>query len=146
VGTPVTHFSLATDELWKDLRGEKQQRTEWHNIVAWSKLAEICGDYLRKGRLVYIEGRLQTRNWEEKDGTKRSTSEISAEEMVMFGTGRVEDARQPTEGSVTEGQITGDDLPKLGRLTRTNRISGQQIDGPVAKPVTFFPRSNTGHR
>jgi single-stranded DNA-binding protein len=61
--------------------------------------------------LVYIEGCLQTRNWEEKDGTKRSTGEIRAEEMVMLGTGRVEDARRPTDGSVTEGKITGDDLP-----------------------------------
>ena len=99
-GTPVTHFSLATDEIWKDAQGEKQQRTEWHNIVAWGKLAEICGDYLKKGRLVYIEGRLQTRSWEEKDGTKRSTTEIRADEMVMLGSGRPQ-----------EGQMTGDEVP-----------------------------------
>ena len=109
-GTSVTHFSLVTDELWKDLRGVKQQRTEWHNIVAWGKLAEICGDYLRKGRLVYIEGRLQTRSWEEKDGTKRSTTEIRAEEMVMLGRGRVEESHPKEEGA-TESQMTGDDLP-----------------------------------
>jgi single-strand DNA-binding protein len=109
-GTPVTDFSLATDEVWRDSQGEKQQRTEWHNIVAWGKLAEICGDYLRKGRLVYIEGRLQTRSWEEKDGTKRSTTEIRADEMVMLGSGRREDSR-PREEGATESQMTGDDLP-----------------------------------
>jgi single-strand DNA-binding protein len=109
-GTPVAHFSLATDEVWRDSQGEKQQRTEWHNIVAWGKLAEICGDYLRKGRLVYIEGRLQTRSWEEKDGTKRSTTEIRADEMVMLGSGRREDSR-PREEGATESQMTGDDLP-----------------------------------
>jgi single-strand DNA-binding protein len=110
-GTPVAHFSLATDEVWKDQQGDKQQRTEWHNIVAWGKLAEICGDYLKKGRLVYIEGRLQTRSWEEKDGTKRSTTEIRADEMVMLGSGRVEDARQRTEEGAMESQVPGGDLP-----------------------------------
>ena len=83
-GVPVARFTLATDESWKDQSGEKQQRTEWHNIVAWRKLAEICGQYLNKGKLVYVEGRLQTRSWEDKEGNKRYTTEIQADNMVML--------------------------------------------------------------
>jgi single-strand DNA-binding protein len=119
-GTPVARFSLATDETWKDQGGEKQQRTEWHNIVAWSKLAEICGQYLTKGRLIYLEGRLQTRTWEDKDGNKRSTTEVRADNMVMLS-GKFEETRSergaaaaaPTasaERSV-EPEITDDDIP-----------------------------------
>jgi single-strand DNA-binding protein len=110
-GTSVAHFSIATDEVWKDQTGQKQQRTEWHNIVAWSRLAEICGDYLKKGRLVYIEGRLQTRSWEDKDGNKRSTTEIKADEMVMLGGGKSDEGRQGREGSAPEKEFSDDDVP-----------------------------------
>jgi single-strand DNA-binding protein len=110
-GTPVAHFSVATDEVWKDQAGQKQQRTEWHNVVAWSRLAEICGDYLKKGRLVYIEGRLQTRSWEDKDGNKRSTTEVKADEMVMLGAGKSDETRQGREGSAREKELTDDDVP-----------------------------------
>ncbi|MGZ7033042.1 MAG: single-stranded DNA-binding protein, partial [Thermoanaerobaculia bacterium] len=70
-GTSVARFSLATDEKFTDRNGEKQERTEWHNIVAWGKLAEICGQYLKKGKLVYVEGRIQSREYEGRDGIKR---------------------------------------------------------------------------
>jgi len=83
-GTMVTSFTLATDEQWKDKNGEKVQRTEWHRIVTWGKLADICGQYLVKGKLVYIEGRIQTRSWEDKEGMKRSTTEIIASDMKML--------------------------------------------------------------
>lgn len=83
-GTPVANFSLATDETWKDQSGEKQQKTEWHNIVAWKKLAEICGEYLKKGQQVFIEGKLQTRKWEADGGTHYKT-EIVATGMTMLG-------------------------------------------------------------
>ncbi len=83
-GAMVTNFNLATDEQWKDKNGEKVQKTEWHRIVTFRKLAEICGSYLAKGRLVYIEGRLQTRNWDDKDGNKRYTTEIVASNMQML--------------------------------------------------------------
>jgi single-strand DNA-binding protein len=72
-GTAVARFSIATDDTWKDQSGEKQQRTEWHNVVAWRKLAEICGQYLTKGKQVYIEGKLQDRSWE-KDGAKQTVN------------------------------------------------------------------------
>src|SRR5205809_2416585 len=85
-GTPFCRFSIATDEGWTDkATGEKQERTEWHNIVVWDRLAEICNEYLRKGRLVYIEGALQTREWDDQDGNKRKTTEIRARDMVMLG-------------------------------------------------------------
>ena len=83
-GTMVTNFRLATDLQWKDKSGEKLQRTEWHRIVAYGKLAEICSNYLSKGKLIFIEGRIQTRSWEDKDGVKRSTTEIVAANMQML--------------------------------------------------------------
>ncbi len=84
-GQAVATFSLATNESWKDKEGNLQERTEWHNIVAWQKLAEICGEYLRKGKKVYIEGRIQTRNYEDKEGVKRYVTEIVAEDLIMLG-------------------------------------------------------------
>jgi len=84
-GVPVAKFSLATDENFKDRAGEQQKRTEWHNIVAWSKLAEICGEYLTKGKQVYIEGRIQSRQWEDQSGNKRTSYEIIARDMKMLG-------------------------------------------------------------
>jgi single-strand DNA-binding protein len=85
-GTAVANFSIATSEEWKDRdTGEKRERTEWHRIVAFRRLGEICGEYLSKGRQVYIEGRIQTREWEDKDGNKRYTTEIVASQMQMLG-------------------------------------------------------------
>ena len=85
-GTAVANFSIATSEEWKDKNsGEKRERTEWHRIVAWRRLGEICGEYLSKGRQVYIEGRIQTRSWEDKDGNKRYTTEIIASDVQFLG-------------------------------------------------------------
>ena len=83
-GTAVANFTLATTDQWtKD--GDTQERTEWHNIVAWARLAEICNQYLQKGRQVYIEGRIQTRKWEDRDGNTRYTTEVVAQNMQMLG-------------------------------------------------------------
>ncbi len=85
-GSAVATFSIATSEEWKDrTSGEKQSRTEWHRVVAFARLGEICGEYLHKGKQVYVEGRLQTRSWEDKDGNTRYTTEIVAREMQMLG-------------------------------------------------------------
>ncbi|MDO8956816.1 MAG: single-stranded DNA-binding protein [Deltaproteobacteria bacterium] len=84
-GAEVATFRMATSESWTNKNGEKEERTEWHRIVAWRGLAKICGEYLSKGKLVYIEGRLRTRSWEDRDGNKRSTTEIEATEMKMLG-------------------------------------------------------------
>ncbi len=84
-GQPVASFSIATNERFKDKDGNWKDRTEWHRIVAWARLAEICGEYLRKGSQVYVEGRIQTRDWEDKEGNKRQTTEIIALGMQMLG-------------------------------------------------------------
>jgi single-strand DNA-binding protein len=84
-GTAVANFRIATNDQWTDKNGEKQERAEWHHIVAWGKLGEICGKYLKKGRPVYVEGRLQTRTWEDQQGNKRYTTEVVAQVMQMLG-------------------------------------------------------------
>jgi single-strand DNA-binding protein len=81
---PVTNFSVATNRSWTTQDGERHTETEWFNVVAWGNLAEICNKHLTKGQQVYIEGRLQTRRWEDDDGNKRSTVEIVAKEMIML--------------------------------------------------------------
>ncbi|MES1989249.1 MAG: single-stranded DNA-binding protein [Pseudomonadota bacterium] len=84
-GEAVCNFSIATSDSWKDKAGVKQERTEYHNIVMYRKLAEIAGEYLKKGRPVYVEGRLQTRKWQTKEGQDRYTTEIIADQMQMLG-------------------------------------------------------------
>lgn len=83
-GAAVATFSLATNRVWNDQAGQKQEQVEFHNIVAWRRLAEICGQYLKKGSKIYIEGRLQTRDWTGQDGVKRYRTEIIAENMIML--------------------------------------------------------------
>ena len=84
-GQAVVNFTLATSESWTDKSGERQERTEWHRIVVWGKTAEMCNQYLSKGRTVYVEGRIQTREWEDKDGNKRYTTEINASTVNFIG-------------------------------------------------------------
>jgi single-strand DNA-binding protein len=84
-GQALANFSMATDHTYKDRNGERQKRTEWHRIKVWGKLAEIVQQYLRKGSLIYIEGRIETREWQDKEGQKRYTTEIVANEMRMLG-------------------------------------------------------------
>ena len=86
-GQNVATFGVATNMMWTDAQGQKQQRTEFHNIVAWGKLAEICKQYLSKGKKIFIEGRLQTREWEAQDSTKKMRTEIVAENMIMLNRG-----------------------------------------------------------
>ncbi len=114
-GTMVVNFRLATDLQWKDKNGERLQRTEWHRIVTYGKLAEICSNYLAKGKLIFVEGRIQTRSWEDKDGVKRSTTEIVASNMQMLdskGQMRSQDAT-PNVNSSAEGPEAApdDDVP-----------------------------------
>jgi single-strand DNA-binding protein len=93
-GVMVTNFSVATDEIRKDKNGERVQKTEWHRIVTFGKLAEICGKFLSKGKLVFVEGRIQTQSWDDKEGNKRYTTEIIASDMKMLdskGQGKSQD-------------------------------------------------------
>ena len=105
-GQAVTNFSLATSENWTDKNGERSEKTEWHRIVAWAKTAELCAQYLSKGRTVYIEGRLQTRDWEDKEGVKRQTTEIVAHTVQFLGGPRGEGGTgNPSGGSSAGGGI-----------------------------------------
>jgi single-strand DNA-binding protein len=108
-GKPVTSFSIATSESWTDRQsGDKQERTEWHNIVLFDKLAEIAAEYLRKGSQVYIEGSLRTRKWQDKEGKDRYTTEIVGRDMQMLGgrsgpAGGASETREARGGSSTSG-------------------------------------------
>lgn len=96
-GQTVAYLSIATDESWTDKQGERQKRTEWHRIVVWGKLGELCGQYLTKGRQVYLEGKLQTRQWEDKDGSKRFTTEIQARDITFLGGGNKSSHQAPAD-------------------------------------------------
>ncbi len=114
-GRAVATFSLATSQRWKDQEGNDQEKTEWHRIVAWGRLGEICGEFLSKGKQVFIEGRIQTREWEDQDGNKRVTVEIIANDMILLG-GSGGSARASEEGvkrsAPTGGQNTGVAKPR----------------------------------
>ncbi len=103
-GRPVTNFSVAASRNWTTQNGEKRSETEWFNVVAWGRLAETCHNYLAKGSRVYIEGRLQTRRWEDSNGNKQSTTEIVANEMLMLDSRRRDrsDAQDQEEPVVDE--------------------------------------------
>ncbi len=120
-GLAIANFSIATSEEWKDKNtGDKRERTEWHRIVAFGRLGEICGEYLSKGKKVYIEGRIQTRDWEDKEGTKRYTTEIVAAQMQMLDPkGSVDRSRSNAASSMpdmpettgAESEFKEDDIP-----------------------------------
>ena len=112
-GAAVATFSVATNESWTDANGERQERTEWHRIVAWRKLAETCGEYLKKGSRVYVEGRLRTRSWEGQDGVKRYTTEIEARDMMMLDarTGGPQEVGPPPPPPPVAEEKEEDDLP-----------------------------------
>jgi single-strand DNA-binding protein len=128
-GSAVCNFSLATTESWSDKSGQKQERTEWHRIVVWGKLGELCNQYLSKGRQAFVEGTLQTRSWEGKDGQKRYTTEINAKNVQFIGgqasTGKSENqapgmnqerpendnALNQDYNVATDANFTADDIP-----------------------------------
>lgn len=115
-GKSVASFAVATNEVWKDASGARQEKAEYHNVVAWGKLAEICQQYLHKGKKIYIEGRLQTSEWTGKDGVKRYKTEIVADNMIMLdnkGAGST-GGKSPAEASQeipTEPEIKMEDIP-----------------------------------
>ncbi len=119
-GQAVSNFSVATDETYKDRSGERQKRTEWHKIVVWGKQAEIAQQYLKKGSLIYVEGRIQTRQWDDREGQKRTSYEIVATNFRMLG-GRAEAATTGAAGADVEApaadeagpspEISDEDIP-----------------------------------
>ncbi len=111
-GVAIAKFSMATGERWKDDSGNLQEKTEWHNIVAWRKLAEICGQYLKKGSKVYIEGKLQTRSWDDKNtGVKRYATEIVADDLIMLDSRASSGTAPETERAQEQPGPEKDDLP-----------------------------------
>jgi single-strand DNA-binding protein len=111
-GTAVASFSVATDESWKDKSGEKHTETEWHNCVAWRKLGEICGEYLKKGSLVFVEGKLKSREYEAKEGGKKKVWEVVLSGMKMLGDKPQGDGQQRTERKPPAGRDS-DFIPEL---------------------------------
>ena len=104
-GSAVANFSIATSEQWNDRDGKRQERTEWHNIVVWGKQAESCGQYLAKGRQVYVEGSIRTRSYDDKTGTKRYVTEIVAQRIQFLGGGG--GTRLPSQSDATPGDEVG---------------------------------------
>jgi single-strand DNA-binding protein len=140
-GKPVTSFSLAANRTWVTAVGEHHNETEWFNVVAWGNLAEICNQYLSKGSKVYIEGRLQTRSWEDQGGQKRYRTEMVATEMIILDERR----RAEEEGKFDAG-LTSDDLPSclnkvmiIGNLGRAPEMRYT----PSGRPVTSFSLAAT---
>lgn len=124
-GQSVASFAIATNFVWTDQSGQKQERAEFHNIVAWRRLAEICGQYLKKGSKIYIEGRLQTRDWVGQDGKKNYRTEIIAENMIMLdskgGAGGNFQSQAPAQGQApSEPVINIDEEPKEDEIQVEN--------------------------
>lgn len=110
-GQAVATFTLATTERWNDRNGQRQDRTEWHNVVAWGKLGELVNQYLKKGRSAYIEGRITTRSWDDKDGNKRYKTEIVASQIQFLGS--TNQASMESEGSTEHGMPDFDARPPV---------------------------------
>ncbi len=108
-GQAVANFTIATSDSYTNKDGEKQENTEWHRIVAWGRLAEICGEYLTKGRMVYIEGQLRTRSWEDKEGNTRWTTEVVARSMEMLSSAGSRSESPSKDSSSSEGDFEIDD-------------------------------------
>jgi len=119
-GTPVATLNLATTEVWRDKNGDKKEQTEWHRVVVWGKTAESLAEYLKKGKQIYVEGRIQTRKWTDKDGHDRWSTEINAQQVRLLGQkggGRREEPPDPDDSAADGGRATAaaplndDDIP-----------------------------------
>ncbi len=137
-GTAVATFSLATTERYKDRDGQRQEKTEWHNIVAWRQLAEICGKFLHKGKQVYIEGKIQTRSYDDRDGNKRYITEIVVDQMQMLGS--KDDGQRGGGGYGSEqdsgtqqrgGEQDSDSSQRGGQQKSVGSSRGEEFEEPV---------------
>lgn len=137
-GTAVCNLRIATNESYKDSSGEWVEKTEWHSVVTWARLAEICGEYLKKGSTVYIEGSLQTRQWEDRDGNTKYTTEIKAQEMQML------DSRGGGGGSEYSGGNSFGNRSNEGAGARGNsrRPANDRKPAAVADEDTFSPEDD----
>lgn len=114
-GDTVTNFSVATGFKWKDKTGQQQEKTEFHNVIAWRKLGEICGQYLRKASKVYIEGRLETRSWEDQSGVKKYKTEIIADNMIMLEGRGMSASRQDSKSSDNQNNKPDKEAPATAK-------------------------------
>lgn len=138
-GQAVANFTIATNEIWTDKTGAKQERVEWHRITTWGKLAELCGQYLQKGRSAYVEGRITTREWEDKEGKKQFTTEIVASEVKFLGA-KGDDAAPPHDAT------TGEVKPPAARSSGSpptvfpnfGRAKGAAIAGASADDLAYY--------
>lgn len=130
-GITVTSFSIATNRVWKDQQGNQQDSVEYHNVVTWRRLAEICAQYLSKGRQIYIEGHLQTRTWDDADGKKNYRTEIVADNMIMLGSRT--DAPAPAQADTqTNSQPTeSPDEPTAPQAAKSQKEPEQQVAAPA---------------
>ena len=119
-GTAVATLNMATTEVWNDRNGQKQEKTEWHRVIVWGKTAESLSEYLTKGKQIYVEGRLQTRQWDDKDGNKRYTTEIKADRVTLLG----------------GGGGRGGSMERSGGSGGGSGSSGQGGDDPPMDPIT----------
>ncbi|MBN1983487.1 MAG: single-stranded DNA-binding protein [Chitinivibrionales bacterium] len=134
-GTSVATFSLATTERWNDKSGLKQDHTEWHNIVAWGKLADLAHQYLKKGRSVYIEGKITTRSWDDKDGNKRYRTEIVANQIQFIGSGA---GATPSTPAIAGADFTENAPPDYASLCMGMSDAGSQgQSAPIEDDLPF---------
>jgi single-strand DNA-binding protein len=139
-GAAVANFSVATNESWMDKSGQKQERTEWHKVVVWGKLAELCSQYLAKGRQCYLEGRLQTRQWQDKDGQTKYTTEVQAQTVQFLGGGVGAGARDGAELSQEQGfEAGGGAYAGGGRGPARSAGGGSQSAGGAGMAVGNAP-------
>lgn len=139
-GAAVANFSVATNESWSDKSGQKQERTEWHRVVVWGKLAELCNQYLQKGRQVYVEGRLQTRQWQDKDGQTKYTTEIQAQTIQFLG-GQGAERGAPGMGAEMGGPSNSNNYgggygPGSGGAGRSGGMGNMNMNGPEEPSFT----------
>ena len=138
-GTAIATLNVATSETFKDRDGNKQERTEWHRVVFWSRAAEIAGEYLRKGSMAYVEGRLQTRKWTDKEGQERYTTEIVGDRLQLIGGRRDTDA--PVEESRGQGQVPSTAMGGDGQLPPASEEDfGDNIPFATRADILFQPR------
>lgn len=137
-GQMVASFSVATNYSWTDQTGQKQEKAEYHNVVAWRKLAEICGQYLHKGKKVYIEGRIQTRDWEGQDGVKRNRTEIVADSMIMLSAPQGAGQRQSIPAPQSQFQPQPQVAPQEPIFTNEPTLEPIQENAPAT------PKSDEG--
>ena len=132
-GTAVATFSLATTERYKDRDGNRQDKTEWHNIVAWRQLAEICGKYLHKGKQIYVEGKIQTRSYDDRDGNKRYITEIVMDQMQMLG------SRDDSQGGGSGYGGGGQSYNQGSSAGQGKKAQADDFEDPVFNPDDEIP-------